>query len=160
MRRIRAQHPTWVVATDGSVDSRLGLSAFAWVSEDGTFEVTEESGMSPTFAELAAIESALKAAPVGRDVILITDSKNAATAMWSLMEGRPVRWPSARRNPMIAARWASVERLMCDRQIEVRWVRAHRGPANNLNRHADRLAKTALRSQRLTSQSALELACA
>ncbi len=149
---------SWVVATDGSVDQRLGLSTFAWVGEDGTSKVTVEHGLGATLAEVAAIESALKAAPANRKVVLITDSKNSAIALNALMAGRPVRWPSARRNPMVAARWASVEHLIRHRVIEVRWVRAHRGPANVLNRQADHLAKGALRSERLNLNPHSQLA--
>lgn len=137
---------TWVVATDGSVDPIAGLGAYAWVAADGTCGVNVEPGLSSTTAELAAVEAALAAAPLGITIQLLVDHQPLVNALRAVIRGETVAWPCMATDADFASRWDRVADALAGRSVGVNWVRSH--AKNRQNRRVDSIARSALRAAR------------
>ncbi len=126
-----------VAHTDGACSGNPGPGGWAVVYSQGGVLIGELSGGSPATTnnrmELVAIQEALRQAPEGVDLQIITDSQNAIG--W-LSKG----WK--RKDPAIAALCQEIDQLMAARSCTFSHVLGHNGDV--LNERADRLAVLAI----------------
>jgi len=135
-----APQPELVIAVDGS-RSRAGDGSWAWISEEGQWRTGVGRYSSILQAELIAINAALSAAPQGRPLRILCDSRDAIRHATRALRGEPV-------DPNLtnaAARVvAAIARDHRERDVAIEWVKGHNG--HPLNDRADRLAVHARRA--------------
>jgi ribonuclease HI len=126
-----------IAHTDGACSGNPGPGGWAVVFSQGGKEVAEHSGGSLATTnnrmELTAVREALKRAPEGIAMEVVTDSQNVIG--W-LSKG----WK--RNDPLIAAICRKIDRLLAARKVTFRWVKGHDG--DPLNERVDRLAVAAI----------------
>jgi ribonuclease HI len=138
--------PTWVVATDGSVDHLVGLGAWGFHA-DGATTIAVGPCRSSTAAEAHAVALALAAAPSGCVVQLLLDHQPLALGLRHLVAtGRLPRWPVLRRDPELRASFQRIAAFARRRPLAVNWVRGH--AQNERNRSVDIAVRAALRQSR------------
>lgn len=130
-----------IVASDASMSGcrNRSTSGWAWIDETGRYSAGIRRGRSILALELHAMWQGLRASPVDRPVVLMTDCRPAIEQLQRVLETGVV--PD--RRGRVGARDASeaLHRLVLlvgRRHAEVRWVKGHDG--HPLNDAADRMA--------------------
>ena len=134
-----------VVATDGSVkeDGRMGAAAVAWKEAFPAKMQAVEGAPSSTAAEMVGITLAAEAAPRGRPLIILTDSKTSLQTLKDCQKRENQRF---KRNPATAGKLCRLlnalnEKAADGTKLIIAKVKSHRG--HPLNETADALADIA-----------------
>ncbi len=129
------------IATDGSVGRLTGHAGFGWISSDGAFGVGMlGQNRDVCFAELSAINSALKRVTRSSKVRVLVDSTEAIDLVNRRVDLGP---SSVATNRKRLALLEQIDRSPV-RQVSIEKVAAHTG--HILNEGADRLAKLGRRA--------------
>jgi ribonuclease HI len=133
-RWIKALLPPLQVYTDGSL--KEGRGSWAFIVVQGQKIQTERFGKArhttSNRMEFQAAIEALKFLPADRRLIFHTDSRVLLEALRQLPLWRGQNWlKSGDRKIPSVDQMQELDRLIADRKIEWRWVKAHAGVAFN-----------------------------
>ncbi|MEU6485189.1 ribonuclease H [Streptomyces sp. NPDC046887] len=144
-----------IAACDGAAKGNPGPAAWAWVIADGEGRPERwESGplgrATNNVGELTALLELLRSVPVGTSLEVRMDSQYAmkAVTQW-LPNWKRNGWKTAAGKPVANQELVQgIDSLLADRDVEFRYVPAHRVDGDRLNAIADQAASDAAVSQR------------
>ncbi|OII66106.1 ribonuclease HI [Streptomyces sp. CC53] len=143
-----------IAACDGAAKGNPGPAAWAWVIADGEgrpqrWEAGPLGRATNNVGELTALERLLQAVPPGTALQVRMDSQYAmkAVTQW-LPNWKRNGWKTAAGKPVANQDLVrSIDALLADRDVEFRYVPAHREDGDHLNALADQAASDAAASQ-------------
>lgn len=154
MRHDRGMSDRIIAACDGAAKGNPGPAAWAWVIADAhghpeRWEAGPLGRATNNVGELTALQRLLEAVAPGTAVQVRMDSQYAmkAVTQW-LPAWKRNGWKTAAGKPVANRQLVeSIDALLTDRDVEFRYVPAHREDGDHLNAIADQAASEAAVSQ-------------
>ncbi|RSS79143.1 ribonuclease H [Streptomyces sp. WAC06614] len=143
-----------IAACDGAAKGNPGPAGWAWVIADAEgrpqrWEAGPLGRATNNVGELTALQRLLEAVPAGTAVQVRMDSQYAmkAVTQW-LPNWKRNGWKTAGGKPVANRELVeSIDGLLAERDVEFRYVPAHREDGDHLNAIADQAASDAARTQ-------------
>ncbi|RLU85864.1 ribonuclease HI [Streptomyces griseocarneus] len=143
-----------IAACDGASKGNPGRAAWAWVVADAAgsperWEAGPLGTATNNVAELTALKSLLETVPPAEPLQVRMDSQYAMKAVTQWLPGwKRNGWKTAGGKPVANREIVeAIDRLLADRDVEFRYVPAHREDGDHLNAIADQAASDVAVSQ-------------